>query len=570
MIATKQKKADEGHFVKMLADAGVVAEEKARALWHGNNGDAIAAMEELVREKPSCRNQLGEIWGDQLGKAYIDTKSTLVQPDLVQRLPYAIARKHTVLPLYEFGAAVTVAAAHPEDPDLPQVLENYFDRFVSLVFSFPSEIQSTVEFAYLSEGYLSRILTGKKIPQMSDPGARIDAVELARLAGNQAIIDFWEGVTLLAIKESASDIHIEPQKDGGRIRFRIDGLLETKFRLEPNVMPPLLSRLKVLSDLDLAEHRHPQDGRATVTLADRDIDLRISTVPTLYGEKAVVRLLGNSQIEGVPNLQELGLSPSCVADFHELIRKISGIIFVTGPTGCGKTTTLYSVLKLLHSESINIMTAEDPIEYQLPGINQVQANPAIGLSFAKVLRSFLRQDPDVILIGEIRDPETARIACQAALTGHLVLTTLHTDTALHAVIRLLDMGVEPYLVLPAVRGVTAQRLVRRLCDHCKVKRELTPQEMSRYFEWDGENAISVWEPVGCDRCNNVGYSGRTPLQEAFTLTEEVKEKLSSDPSLTLLKQLAREQGFKPMLYDGLKKVVRGITTLAELDRAVGA
>ena len=397
------------------------------------------------------------------------------------------------------------------------------------------------------------LVKGEGINDFIEYSQDISRDQLNEIAGSEAIIQLVRSLLLFGIKEGASDIHLEPFETHVQVRFRIDGFLQLKLNLEKAIHLPLVSRLKIISKLDITERRKPQDGRLSLSLANRSIDFRLSTIPTINGEKVVLRILGHIVERPIPDLEELGFSDENLQKIKELVKTPNGVIFVTGPTGSGKTTTLFSALKHINRPGINILTIEDPVEYKMPGINQVQVNPQIGLDFASSLRSFLRQDPDVILLGEVRDVETAKIASQAALTGHLVLTTMHTNNSFQAVTRLVEIGVEPFLVAPSVIGVLAQRLVRRLCENCKEKYALTPEEIDHHFIWDGINEVYFYRSKGCKECNQTGYKGRIAIQELFILDEKMRELIAKNSSILDIQKLAMERGFKNLRYDGIKK-----------------
>ena len=393
--------------------------------------------------------------------------------------------------------------------------------------------------------------------------------ELQKIAGSQAVVEFVQGLLLLGVREGASDIHIEPGEDKVRIRFRVDGVLQEKSKIERSLLPPLVSRLKILADLNITEKRRPQDGRLSLTLPNRTIDFRFSSVPTNYGEKIVLRVLGQMETRDVQDLRELIFSKANLEALERVLTIPYGIFFVTGPTGSGKTTTLFSMLKHLNRPGVNITTIEDPIEYRLPGINQIQVNTAVDLDFPAALRAFLRQDPDVILVGEVRDVETAEIACRAALTGHLVLATLHTNNAIQALTRLSDMGVQPYMVAPSMVGVLAQRLVRKICDHCRETYKADSAILRRFFDTDGEEVI-LSRGRGCLQCSGTGYSGRVAIHELVVINDEIRTQISRGASLIEIQRSAAQTGFHTMRYDGLKKVLRGLTTLEEIQRVTVA
>lgn len=381
-------------------------------------------------------------------------------------------------------------------------------------------------------------------------------------------IRFVNHVLAQAIRLGASDIHIEPYRDESRIRFRLDGVLYDKNKLEKSHHAAVVSRIKVMAKLNIAEKRLPQDGRITIALGDREVGLRVSTLPTSFGERVVLRLLEKS--ERVLSLSELGLNRSCYNTMMEFINMPNGIILVTGPTGSGKTTTLYAALQEIASPSRNILTIEDPVEYELEGVGQVQVNTKIGLTFANGLRTLVRQDPDVILIGEIRDQETASIAVQSALTGHLVFSTLHTNDAPSAITRLLDMEVESFLLSSVLRGVIAQRLVRVLCPHCKQPYSPDKNELSKLGPAKDFMQDSLYKAQGCPECMNTGYKGRIAIYEMMPVYEKMKKLIVDKADATTIRQFAEQNGMHSLSLDGMIKVAQGITTLTELTRVINA
>ena len=544
-------------FNDWLANRSGIPAQDAKALAARHSRDGMELLLALAAKHPKRIDDLGRAWGDSLGVAYVPPDRTLVQPEAVKRLSRTMAEKHGALPIYEMNYVVTVATSTPENRDVGNILEPLMDRHVSLVFAFPHQIQAAIEVAYVEAGELASMLGGE------DGFGR-----LGELSREKAVKEFARGLLLLALRERASDVHLEPMEDDVRIRFRKDGVLQEAMRIGLDALPTLTNHLKILAEVDIAENRKPQDGRITLSAGSREIDVRMSCVPTIYGTKTVMRLLGQNAFAAVPEMEELSFSKSVLDDMGKILASPNGIFFITGPTGSGKTTTLFAALKRLNQSGINVMTVEDPVEYRLPGLNQVQVNPAAGVTFASAMRAFLRQDPNVILIGEIRDPETATIAAQAALTGHLVMATMHTNSALQAVTRLIQIGVEPFLVAPSLIGVMAQRLVRRLCDNCKERRELAPAEIQRYFEWDGTTRVGFCRPVGCERCGGTGFQGRLAIHELFVIDEQTRELIARGASILDIQRHARERGYRSMRYDGYKKVLRGLTTPEEVDRAM--
>ena len=375
-----------------------------------------------------------------------------------------------------------------------------------------------------------------------------------------------DGIIAQAVKCGASDIHIEPEEDGARVRLRTDGVLYEAAQLTKPVMQAVVSRIKVLAGMDIAERRLPQDGSIKLELDGRSVDLRISTLPTILGEKAVIRILDRERF--ALKLDELDFTPQNLELYRSLYSGGNGIVLLTGPTGSGKTTTLYATLTELNSDERNIVTVEDPVEYRIAGINQVAVNEKAGLTFASGLRSILRQDPDIMMIGEIRDLDTAQTAIHAALTGHLVLSTLHTNSAAGAVVRLIDMGIEPFLVASALRGVVAQRLVRRICPHCKTAYAASEEEKA-YLNVDAGAELTLYKGAGCEHCRGTGYLGRMALQEVMPVLPELKKFILKETQDSVMFGEARKFGAVSMREDGVRKVLNGLTTVSELLRETG-
>ncbi len=525
-------------------------------------GDDLAAMLYLAEQRAALKETIGKLWGDSMQMAYVDPTRSIIQYALLDKLPRDFAGQHRLIPLYALNEVVTVAMADPLDQTVLDRLEGYLGAIPSTVFAFPDHILAALEIARLSAQALHELVPGEQA------GAGREHAALERHAEEQSMAEFARGLFLLALKQSASDVHIEPTEGGVVIRLRIDGALQPCLRLPMSLFPSLSNVVKILAGADIGDRRRPQDGRITLALPDRALEFRFSSIPTIYGEKLVMRLLGQNQFSAVPSLDDLNFSTSILAGIRRIIEAPNGVFFVTGPTGSGKTTTLYAALKDLNRKDVNIVTIEDPVEYRLAGINQVQVNPQAGVTFASALRAFLRQDPDVILVGEIRDAETAKIAAQAALTGHLVLTTMHTNNALQAITRLIQIGVEPFLVAPSIIGVMAQRLVRRLCDHCKESVALTPAETGDLFTgWDGREPVTCWRAKGCEQCGFIGYRGRLAIHELFVIDDEIRDFIAHNATILDIRKYAREQGFTTMSYDGIKKALRGLTTLDEIRQA---
>jgi len=551
--------ANNPRFLELAVANQLFTEMESTALVERFQSNVYALMLFLVEQRPRAQALIGKLWGDSIGLAYVDPTKTVLQHDILSRLPKGFAEEHNVIPLYAIENVITVAMADPHNTALQRRLESLMDALVSPVFSLPGQIQAALEIAQISV----RTLTDQLSSRLA--GAAHEGAKIGRLAEEESWSEFARGLFLLAYKQHASDIHIEPHENNVLIRLRIDGALQEYLNLPLRLFPALSNVIKIMAGLDIGERRRPQDGRITLKLPDRALEFRASCVPTIYGEKIVLRLLGQNEFMAVPGLENLSFSKPILDGIRQIIHSPNGVFFVTGPTGSGKTTTLYAALKALNRKDKNIMTIEDPVEYRLPGVNQVQVNPLAGVTFAVALRAFLRQDPDVILVGEIRDLETATIASQAALTGHLVLTTMHTNNALQAVTRLIQIGVEPFLVAPSIIGVMAQRLVRRLCEHCKEKYELSRAEIEEFFIWDGQ-PVFFHRAKGCERCNFTGFSGRIAIHELFIIDEATRQHIARNASILDIQKYARDAGFTTMRYDGFKKVLMGLTTVDEINQ----
>lgn len=553
-------------FLKSVVADNLLTEDAVNSLVKKYKNDDFAILLHLVNKAPESTDKLGRLWGDSLGVAHVNLQKTIFQNYVLQQIPENVARSFKIIPLYKFGEAITIATHDPLNQSIISKVESIIHTPISAVFSFPSEIGDAIAIQYATNANLEQLITKIASHALFKSIDKISTEQLQQLAGDQSVIQFTQGICLLALKEKASDIHIEPCEDAVRIRYRIDGVLHEKLILEASLLPPLVTCLKIMAKLDITEKRRPQDGRISLHLSQRAVDMRFSSVQTIYGEKIVLRILGEAETKDVPALNELNFSRFSLDTIKKLLGQPNGIFFVTGPTGSGKTTTLYAGIKHINKPDINIMTIEDPVEIRLPGINQIQVNNEINFDFASALRSFLRQDPDVILVGEIRDAETARIAAQAALTGHLVLTTMHTNNAVQAVTRLMDIGIPSFLLAPSIIGAMAQRLVRKLCDNCKKKYRLSEQQCNELFIHDGMQEIFFYEAVGCEQCHHTGYSGRIAIHEIFTVSEEMRQLIYAGVSSIKINEAADRVGLKTMRYDGIKKALRGLTTIDEINR----
>lgn len=552
-------------FLQGLLDAGLVdvIEIDRLSLKHNARDFDIANHLYCALELGSDRATLAKLYGDSIGVAHVPLDKTLFQADALGKMTPEKARHLECIPVYRFGDVLTVATPYPDSAKLVAEIEKTVAEKVSPVLAFPHEVENAIEIQYESRHGLQEL--SERLAKGLTTQEEMTGQQLQKLASSANVVELVRGMLLYSIKNRASDIHIQPTAKGLAVRFRIDGALQTLLTLDRAVAGPIVSHLKVLASLDFAERRRPQDGRVSLVMKNQSHDFRLSLVPTIFGEKAVIRAIGSTQ-QLVTPLDQLGFSKRNRRLLDKLIQRPNGVLFVTGPTGSGKTTTLYSILTQLQRPELNIVTVEDPVELRIDGITQIQTNADIGVDFAHVLRAVLRQDPEVLLIGEVRDLETANIAAQAALTGHLVMATMHTNNSLQAVTRLIQIGVEPFLVAPAVIGVLAQRLVRRICQHCKESYEPSAEVLdSLFFNREGAE-VRFYRGRGCDKCHYNGYTGRLAIHELFILTDEIREMISNGTSIIEIQKESLRHGFRSMRYDGVMKVLQGLTTIDEVVR----
>lgn len=501
---------------------------------------------------------------DVLGVSFLDLEQYLIDEKVVHLVPEKIARGRSIMPVFKIGNTLTVATADPLDILALDEVRRASDSEVETVMSTKSTIKRAIDQYYGAGSSLKEVvqnydrISPKALKAAEDALASVE--DLGKVAEEAPVIQLVNLLILRALEEKASDIHIEPEGDLLRVRTRVDGLMHEATTLPKKMHLAIVSRVKIMARLDIAETRKPQDGKIRLRIESRELDIRVSTFPTTHGENVVMRLLETSSV--ILGLPELGFDGENLRRMDGLIHKAYGMILVTGPTGAGKTTTLYSALNTINSIEKNIITIEDPVEYELPLIRQTQVNPKAGLTFATGLRSILRQDPDVILVGEIRDSETADIAVQAALTGHLVFATVHTNDAAGAVARLLDMKIEPFLIASALIGVLGQRLVRTLCPKCREKYEPDPALLKKLEVQP--NGAAFCRPKGCSNCKNGGYVGRSGVFELLTVDEPVRRLILERGSSQQIKAQALKAGMTPMRADGIRKAAKGITTLEEV------
>ncbi len=547
----------------MLVEEGVITEDQ---------------LEQALKKQKLHHQRLGEILVDlrftdeltiaqalkqQLGLDYIQLKGIAIDPVIIGLVGEQLLRKYMLMP-FEFSreAANTlrVAMADPLDLNAIDDLTIVTNYKIESVVAVPRDIAATIDRYY---GNAEAIAVAERYTQEKQSREKEDQLQMADEVSQSPIVQLVKTTIEQAIRQRASDIHIEPMEKQIRVRYRIDGALYEILRYEINLLPAIITRIKIISGLDISEKRNPQDGRITMTVDRMEYDIRVSILPTVFGEKVVMRL--TSMYSSTRNKKDLGLAEEELVNFNSIFGKPHGIVLVTGPTGSGKSTTLYTVLSELNKSDVNIITVEDPVEATIEGISQVQVNTKAKLTFAAALRSILRQDPNIIMIGEIRDSETAEIAVRASITGHLVVSTLHTNSAASSVTRLVDMGVEPYLIADTMVGVIAQRLIRKLCTSCRKQRSASILE-KELLGMDPRKELMVYEPTGCALCGNTGYYGRTGVYEIMPMTPTIRELINHRGNTAQIHELAIREGMKTLHRNAVRYVLEGITSISEMKK----
>ncbi len=555
---------------RVLVRAGTVSfDQMVHALRaHRESGEPLARY--LFSQKLATEDDLVQAMAEEVGLAYVDLTAYPVDPNVAALVPEAVARRHMVLPIRLEEGVPVVAMANPTDVFAMDDLRSIMGRNFTPVVATRSQIELHLRQLQESSGGDVQEAAQSAAGAAGAAGGGFELESLQSVVEDAPIVRYVNLLILQALNERASDIHIEPTPKRLRIRFRIDGVMHDASSASPAIHNAVISRLKVLGEMDITEHRVPQEGRVSVSVGERQIDLRLAILPSQFGETCVMRLLDKSA--SIRRLSELGFFPDTLERYAQAYNHPYGVILVTGPTGAGKTTTLYATLQEVMSSEKSVVTVEDPVEYQIDGITQVQINAKVGLHFSTALRSILRADPDIILVGEIRDIETASIAMEAALSGHLVLSTLHTNTAAGTPLRLTEMGIEPFLVTSAVGGVLTQRLARVLCERCKTpySASLTDFYAAGYREVDLEelDVSTLYRAAGCRTCSHTGYHGRMLLAEVMPITEEIERMIIEQQSIVAIERQAVEQGMRTLRQDGLRKALAGFTTLEEVLRVV--
>jgi type IV pilus assembly protein PilB len=551
---------------EILLDEGLVSEAQLMAALDEQMARGQSLGRTLVEIGILTEGQLVAALARQVGMSFVDLDEYQVDRAAVSMVPAALCRRYTVLPVGFQDGALVLATADPGNVVAVDDVRTVSGMTVLPIVATYENLSRAIDRFCRADGEMEDLSSAFEEEQAP---AEVDLSSLGSTVDDDApIVRYVNLLVTQAISDRASDIHIEPTEHDLRVRYRIDGVLHEMQRSPKQIQGGVISRVKIMSDIDIAERRKPQDGRMSVTHNGRKIDLRVATLPTVWGEKIVMRILDNSTAS--LDLRDLAFLEQNYETYRDAYTKPYGMILVTGPTGSGKSTTLYATLNAVSKPEINVITVEDPVEYRLAGINQVQVNPKAGLTFAGALRSILRSDPDVVLLGEIRDHETAQIAIEAALTGHLVLSTLHTNDAPSAITRLVEMGIEPFLVGSALDAVVAQRLARRLCGKCCEPYTPTETELiGARFPWvPGEPLPELYRPVGCVTCSRTGYRGRVALHEVMRVTEDIERHAVARSSSAEIAATARQQGMISLRDDGWQKVVLGQTSIEEILRVV--
>lgn len=545
---------------EILISKGLIVEEQLLEGLDVQKKTRARIGEILVEIGYLTENDVFEALGDQLGVPFVSLSFYSVDPNVIQTVPENLARQHKVIPLFKIGNSLTLGMVDPLNLTVIDQVVRAVGMDVEPAICSETDIENAIDHYYGTSGTMDEVIQVLGIEEEEHEEA-VDTSTLAQMAVDAPIVKLVNLILAQAVKDRASDIHVEPEENLLRVRYRVDGIMREVYTQPKKLQNAIISRLKIMSNLNIAEHRVPQDGRIQMMIDNRPIDMRVSTLPTIYGENVVMRIIDKSNL--MLNLTDLGFGDQ-EDTLREILGRPNGIILVTGPTGSGKTFTLYSALNEVSKIEVNTITLEDPVEYRLPLIRQSQVNVKAEMTFAAGLRSILRQDPDIVMVGEIRDAETAKIAVEAALTGHLVLATLHTNDAPGALPRLIDMGVEAFLVSTAIGGVIAQRLVRRICSGCKVSYEPS-KTLVKAIGLDGEK-VTLYKGEGCRGCNGTGYRGRAGLFEILAMNTEIRELTIANASSDKIRKAAIKGGMKTLRQDGILKALQGITTIEEIMR----
>lgn len=551
-------------FAQTLVDLTLMTQQEVEKYRAASQAEG-QSLERYVRDNALLSDEsIARAYAHQFNSAYIDSISEkMADPDILAKIPLKFLREHTIIPVMIDGK-ITIITADPTDFQPLDELNLLFGGDTRVAVSTRTLILDGINRYYPLEGTKQMIEELEEETGIEEAAlGAIDESDILGMASEAPIIKLVNHILYQAVKRGASDIHIEPFEKEIRVRYRIDGIMYPTFTPPKRAQAALISRIKIMSNLNIAEKRIPQDGRIQIKIADKAIDIRVSILPVTFGERVVMRLLDKTKTFGA--LEKLGFSPRDFQLIKQSISQPNGILLITGPTGSGKTSTLYSILGTLNSPEVNIVTVEDPVEYQMAGIGQVQVKEKIGLTFAAALRSILRQDPDIIMIGETRDQETAQIAIQAALTGHLVLSTLHTNSAAATITRLIDMGIEPFLIASTIVAVVAQRLVRRLCENCKQAYTPSADILKRlHISAKEAEKITFYKPVGCEVCLQTGYKGRMPIFEIMPMSAPLARLTMARADTGVIQAEATKEGMTLLIDDGMRRIKEGVTSIEEV------
>jgi type IV pilus assembly protein PilB len=553
----------------ILLSQGLLRPDQVSAIKLESINSGKPAERIILEHRFASSSQIAQAKAIQLGVPFVNLEGRGIEPEVLNLIPEPVARRYKLIPFQKDGDALLVGMADPLDLQVVQFLEKKSGMRVRRFMALPEDVLDAINEQY-SQNLTTDVMSALKEVNSSNREDEKQSQELdqAEVIRDAPVTNIVNQLLEYAVKTKSSDIHIEPEENQTRVRFRIDGILHEKILLPKKVHEAVVSRVKIMSGLKIDERRLPQDGRFTFSSHGAEIDMRVSTLPTVFGEKIVMRLLPKSS--HAPTLQDLGLRGMALKNLETQMLRSHGVILICGPTGSGKTTTLYSILSRLSTTKVNVLTVEDPVEYHIPGANQVQVNGAIGLTFASALRSFLRQDPNIILVGEIRDTETAELAVQAALTGHQVFSTLHTNSAAGALPRLLDMGIEPFLLASSINAVEGQRILRKVCSFCRVAYTPPPEVAQNIAQVLGplysKKPLQLFKGKGCKECGEVGYLGRVGIYEVLPISEKIMQLTLKRASTAELEAQGVQEGMITLKQDGYLKAIEGVTTLEEVLR----
>ena len=556
----------EKHLSELRKDEIISEEQLNQAIKiKKNTGKSLGDI--FIKEGFVTEEKLLTFIGKQLQLNYVDVEHYAVEPKVINIIPFDFASKYNVIPLYEIENTLTLATADPINVDIADELNKLLDAKVDLVISTPEKISHAIKNNYGEEDFLEQNINELEDAEIikEDPKEKEKEESLSKAAAEPGIAKMVNSIIWQSVSNRASDIHIDPSRESASIRVRIDGEMHEIKRIPKKYFVPILSRIKVMADMDIAQNRIPQDGGVRMSFGDREVELRIATYPTIHGESITMRILARQN--QITSLENLGLMKNALDGVTSLLKKKHGIFLVTGPTGSGKSTTLYTLLSLIDAKEKHIISVEDPVEIDLARVNQAQINVKAGLTFPAALRSMLRHDPDVIMVGEIRDAETSQLAVRAAVTGHLVMSSLHTNDAMSSIARLVNLGVDPFLMATALEGILNQRLVRVICPNCKSFYTPSPEQLKEIGVASNQESIRFAKGEGCAKCNMTGFLGRIGIFEWLNITDTIREFIMQIASKGDMRGLSLNQGGKSLRADGYLKVSQGITTVEEVNKA---